>query len=75
MQDKFCEMHLPNGKIVKLSYKKFLALAGGVACAFAVAVGSAGYFIINWLTIVRKHLNMLNIKYIKQNSKLNCNSF
>lgn len=44
MQDKFCEMHLPNGKIVKLSYKKFLALAGGVACAFAVAVGSAGYF-------------------------------
>ncbi len=22
MQDKFCEMHLPNGKIVKLSYKK-----------------------------------------------------
>ena len=43
MEEKACELHLPNGKVVKFSYTKLKVSVAAVALLFVGAVGGAGY--------------------------------
>ncbi len=43
MQEDFCELHLPNGRVVKFSYNKLKAGAVIAVLLFAGACGSLGY--------------------------------
>ena len=59
MEERKCELRLPNGKVVNFSYAKLKAGIAVTALVLVGAVGGAAIYIISWRIIAAKQPIML----------------